>query len=373
MVSSPATLRDTEHGLRPATSKLRLFVWSVTVFVLALAVTAWLLGEYHGLRESERQEAAKRATERTLHALRGQLETCATLLRSVQALFIVAERMDAAQFRQMYEVLRPRQEFAGLQAVVFSRRSAPADGPLAYVTDLVEPLAGNERVFGLDVVSQPDNLVAVERSRDTDQPVMSRSFRLIQRTGLDEPLDGVVMRIPAFSGGAVPRSVAERRAREVGSIGVSFRVSELIHAGLAQTFDPLYQVRVTDVTDGANVLLYDSQHYGRTGLGDPTQPLSSGRLVYGGRVWEVSQQPVPGAAADALPLLFGGLVGFLLSLLMALLVWTLVSRREHALRQAETLSRRFRESEARFRALNEMLPVAVVLSHAPDGRLEYVN
>jgi diguanylate cyclase (GGDEF)-like protein len=350
---------------------LRLFAWSLSVLLLTLAMTAWLIGEHQALRDSERQEALNRASERTLHSLRSQLEACGLLLRSVQALFFAADTVDPESFQRIYDVLRPRENFAGLQAVAFARRSAPGE-PLSYLTELVAPVLGNERLIGLDVVDQPGNLLAVELARDTDQPVLSRSFRLVQRSGFDEPIDGVVMRVPAFSGSAVPRGLAERRAREVGSIAISFRVSELIHAGLRQTFDPLYQVRVTDVTNGLSVPLYDSHQHGRTGAADAAQEAVSGRLVYGGRVWEVTLSPIATTAGTDFASLLGWLGGSGAGLLLALLVWSLVSRREHALGLAESLSRRYRESEARFRALNEVLPVAVVLSRA-DGHIDYVN
>jgi diguanylate cyclase (GGDEF)-like protein/PAS domain S-box-containing protein len=341
------------------------------VFLLSLLVTGWLLGEYRQLRAGEQQEAVNRASERTLHALRSQLEGCGQLLRSIQALFLGTGTVEPEGFQRIYAVLRPRESFAGLQAVAFARRSAVGE-PLSYVTELVAPAVGNERLFGLDVVSQPGNLEAVELARDIDQPVMSRSFRLIQRSGFDEPIDGIVIRVPVFSAGEVPRGLAERRAREVGSVAMSFRVSELIHAGLRQTFDPLYQVQVVDVTDGGADLLYDSHAHGRTAGGDPAADAVTGRLVYGGRIWEVVLWPVAATAGSDLPLLLGWLAGPSLGLLLALLVWSLVSRRDHALALADSLSRRFRESEARFRALNEVLPVAVVLARA-DGRLDYVN
>jgi diguanylate cyclase (GGDEF)-like protein/PAS domain S-box-containing protein len=67
---------------------------------------------------------------------------------------------------------------------------------------------------------------------------------------------------------------------------------------------------------------------------------------------------------------FGG--GVLASLLLAGLVWTTLRTRTHALSQAAQMSARFRESEARFRSLNELLPALVLLAQG-DGRVVYAN
>ena len=128
----------------------------------------------------------------------------------------------------MYANLRPREQFPSLQALAYAERRGDPRGGLRYPTTLVAPLAGNEALGGLDVATQPVNLRAAILARDTDQPVMSMPFRLIQPDGRTGTIDGVTIRLPVFAPGAPPRDVAERRAREAGTIAVSFRVRRLI-------------------------------------------------------------------------------------------------------------------------------------------------
>ena len=65
--------------------------------------------------------------------------------------------------------------------------------------------------------------------------------------------------------------------------------------------------------------------------------------------------------------------GLLASLLLALLVYSIVSTRQRALELGWQMSRRFRESEERFRALNELLPALVLLAEVDGGQITYAN
>src|SRR5690606_30464824 len=117
-----------------------------------------------------------------------------------------------------------------------------------YITRLVAPAQGNTAVPGLDVVAQPDNLAGLLRSRDDDRTALSAPFRLLQQAD-DEPADdGITLRLPVYSSGKSPQTVAERRARVRGSIALSFRASGLIGSAVpAETLQALH-VQVSDVT-----------------------------------------------------------------------------------------------------------------------------
>ena len=52
-------MADLNAALERSTRPLRLFAWSLAVFLLTLAVTAAVLREYRSLLEHERDEAAQ--------------------------------------------------------------------------------------------------------------------------------------------------------------------------------------------------------------------------------------------------------------------------------------------------------------------------
>ena len=356
------------------------WLWSLGALVVGLLLSllaGWthheaLLKSEHGLLE--------RRAERSFDALEMQLKSCALLVRSVQALFLASDEVNAREFESIYSTLRPRELFPSLQAMAYSTRletqpSAREPAPrVRFITTLVAPTAGNERLLGLDVASQPANLRGLEASRDSDLPAMSAAFRLVQRQGLPGSSDGIVIRLPAYSPGASPITVAERRARFIGSIAVSFQVSRLLASALPAETRETMDIRINDVSGGGQRPLFSAVSTDRTPIGAP-ENLSyqfSRDLRYGGRVWRVELVGRPGTNDLVwLPTLtLAG--GVLASLLLALLVWSVARTRARALVLARTMSTQYRESEARFRALNELLPTLVLLAR-PDGRLVYAN
>jgi diguanylate cyclase (GGDEF)-like protein/PAS domain S-box-containing protein len=350
------------------------WLWSAVALLLGLGLSvlaAWL---HHGaLARSERTVMERRA-ERSFDAVQSRLESCGLLVRSVQALFLSSDRVTEAEFDSIYSNLRPRELFPSLQAIALAQRVV--DGPRErFPTVLVAPRRGNERLIGLDIVSQPANLRGLMASRDSDQPAMSGAFTLIQRAG--EPgnnRDGITIRLPAFSAGPLPRDLAERRARFIGSIAASFQVRSLIDLALPRETRESMDVRVVDVSDGARWPLFYAPRNLPAPIGTPEglEYRFSRDLKYGGRTWRMELSGRPGGANVVwLPALtLAG--GVLASILLASLAWSTASTRARALVLAGRMSSQFRESEARFRALNELLPTLVLLAR-PDGSLVYAN
>lgn len=347
------------------------WLWSLGALVLGVALSG--LGAYfhHQALARADQVRLERLAERSFDAVDGKLLTCGLLVRSVQALFLSSDDVTPAEFEAMYANLRPREQFPSLQAIAFAARSTEEPtGAEHYVTTLVAPLPGNRSLLGLDITTQPANLSAARFSRDADKPVMSAAFQLIQRAGMPGPNDGITIRLPVFTSGAQPTSVAERRAREMGSLAASFRVAGLIEDALPAETLERFDVRVLDITDGGDRVLY--------GSGDPTMtarntPLFSRDIRYGGRTWRVQAQarPVAGDAFSMPWLTFA--IGVLASVLLATLAWSIAGTRARALALARDMSAQYRQSEERFRVLNELLPALVMLAREDDGRLVYAN
>ena len=355
-------------------------LWGVAALLIGLSLSvlaAWL--HHAALAESERNEFEQRA-ERSFDAVELQLKSCGLLVRSVQALFLASEEVTAREFDSIYHNLRPRDLFPSLQAIAYAERlvtEANPESPVPherFITTLVAPTLGNERVIGLDIASQPANLLGLLGSRDSDQPSMSGAFTLVQRKGLPGPSDGIVIRLPAYSPGSPPTNLQERRARFIGSVAISFQVSSFIDRALPSETRETMDVRVVDVTDGQRRELFASLMTAPAALGSPRQQVYrfARDLRFGGRVWRMELVGYPGGSrAIWLPALtLAG--GILASLLLASLAWSIANTRARALVLARKMSAQYRDSEARFRTLNELLPTLVLLAQ-PDGRLVYVN
>jgi len=262
--------------------------WSVLVFVLgALASLAWAWSDAERLRDERMADLSGHA-DSSVAAMQEQLQASETMIRSVQAVFMLLPEVSPQAFDRLYERLQPRTRFPSLQAVTWSPRP---QAPAAHlVTTQVVPLAGNERVVGLDLSTQPANLVAVEQSRDQDRVLLSGPFRLRQASSQDARVDGITMRVPVYSAGPLPRTIAARRERFTGSVAVSFRVSGLIDDALQGDARQTLHIRIHDITGvsleagpEAGALLFDS-HPGR----QPDESAVTRRdLHYGGRVWRM--------------------------------------------------------------------------------------
>ncbi|MGH8078108.1 MAG: bifunctional diguanylate cyclase/phosphodiesterase, partial [Lysobacter sp.] len=179
-------------------------------------------------------------------------------------------------------------------------------------------------------------------------------------------------RLPIFTPGTPPTTVAERRARMRGSLAVSFQISRLIESALPEDVRRTLHIEVSDVTTGSPTLLFDSKPMSHASQPRPTHVFDR-RLQYGGRVWRMVIHPVEHSSAGVQwsdSMLWPGLLA---SLLMALLVWSVATTRRRALDLGWHMSRQYRESEERFRALNDRLPALVLLADGRDGRITYAN
>ena len=343
--------------------------WSVLALLagLALAFAAHLQQQQR--HRTEQSLVRGEMAGKTYAALLSRLQAAESLLRAVQTLFLSSDEVTETEFTSFYDNMRPRAQFPGLLALAYAHRESGPRGE-HFITRWVQPRKGNEAVVDLDVAAQPNNLAGLLASRDSGEVALSAPFRPVQQGGAGTP-DGFTMRLPVFSPGEPPRTLAERRERTRGSIAVSFRISKLL--GNVVSADVARQLRLTlrDVTDPAHPMaMYDSAPaVAEAGDGFRFEQ----QLAYGGRVLEVVMRSRPTRptgfdwSQSALP------VGVLASVLLAMLVYSIVGTRQRALELGWRMSRRFRESEERFRALNELLPALVVLADADGGRITYAN
>ncbi|HVR82140.1 MAG TPA: EAL domain-containing protein [Luteimonas sp.] len=360
---------DGEPDGEPAEQSVLLglpaWVWALLGLLMGFATTGFVvLLERHNLRDEASLQFSQIARRSELQVER-QLETSGLLLRAMQTAFFV-DNLGQQRFLSIHDNLRPEQRVPSLVATGFARRLRAADGSLHYRYEWVAPIAGNAILIGFDIASQPVNLRALERARDTDLPVMSAPFRLLQPAADPRDADGVVMRLPVYVAGPVPVTVAERRRRELGALATSMRLRPLLLAALPEDALQRFHVRVYDVTVGKR-LLFDSGTRAIAGARS-----YGGEITFGERRWQLQLQPRD-QGYDASALWLFGLGGLLASLLLASLLWSVAATRLRAVSLGRQMSLRYRESEQRFRTLNDLLPALVLMAHADDGRIVYAN
>ncbi|MGN6235267.1 MAG: bifunctional diguanylate cyclase/phosphodiesterase [Dyella sp.] len=341
--------------------------WVLLTLVLGVGLTLLLHHQQRARQLAADHAAMHELADKSYAALQARLSSSELLMRAVQTLFIASDQVTDDDFAHFYENLRPRELFPSLVALAYAARETGPDGE-RYITRRVQPLAGNERLLGLDISQQGRNMAALVAARESDTFSLSGPFALVQVGADGRRIPGVTLRLPIYSEGAPPANAQQRSARLVGSIAASFNVSEWI--GSAFTADALkrLQIEVSDVTAAPQPLFDSDPGAAIADAGDFLRDLH-----YGGRVWRVSMlyRPHPerafGWSQSLLP------SGLLITLLLATLVWSVAGTQRRAVELGWRMSRRYRESEERFRALNELLPALVVLADADNGRVTYAN
>lgn len=346
----------------------RALLASVVALLVGLGLSGLLAREHARLLETQQDDNLVWVTERASSSLQAQLESASLLVRAAQALFNASDDVSDAEFGRMYEDLQPRRLFPALRSLAYARleRSEDPGEPDRYPTVLFAPLLGNEAVAGLDIRTQPANLAALERARDTDEASMSAVFDMVQLGADGRPLKGFILRVPHYSPGPRPLTLQERRERFIGSPAASFTLDELLARALPELNDSV-RVRVFDITDGGRQQLFGP-------VPDATESRAQQRVHdFAGRLWSVELALDP-ALAQSLRLipLMSFAFGVVASLLLAALFWKSARTRDTALGLAQEMSQRYRDSELRFRALNDMLPAAVLLARS-DQRVVYLN
>ena len=347
-------------------SRMTAWLWSLVALLLGLVCSVLVAQWQHDKLVDERRQQLANVAARSAERLNNELAAAGQMIRALQAAFLSAERVTAEEFATLYRILDQDHHVPALRMLEFARRSRGGDGE-RFLTTMVAPSAGNQALLGVDVASRPNDLLALQRSADSDLPVLSAPFEL------DDPTYGewmaVSFRLPIFTRGAPPTTQDERRRRLAGSVAAIFDVSALLRVGLPADVLAHFNLEVRDTESGTQLFqnIAPGQWLGQGWL-DLTHDVR-----FGQRTWRLrmSARPTP-LSWTSTPMMTLG-IGLLASVMMALAVWALIGMRRRAQRLASKLASQYRASETRFRALNDLLPVAVALIRADDGRLDYVN
>ena len=161
-------------------------------------------------REEFRKGVASRSLAQEFPGMRG-LGYIEHVTRKNVAAFVAATRADGAPQFSVHQLLDKEREDL-------------------FVIKYIEPEAGNERAFGLDVASETFRRRALEQSVDEGKPVMSRIIMLVQDSG---KTPGTLIYLPIYAEGAKKATVQDRRGSLVGLLYAPIVFNELLEGTTA--------------------------------------------------------------------------------------------------------------------------------------------
>jgi len=201
---------------------------------------------------------------------------------------------------------------------------------------LIEPLdAANTKVLGLDVLTLPTALKALEQARDANNVRISKRMTLGQDAGKKNQ-HSFVMYLPIYKKNTVLNSLEARRNAIIGWVDVPFRMNDLMN-GFKGEIDSDVSINIFQGSEATEQsFLYQSAQEPNDTNYSTQRVLTkavSRVLDVGGTKWTLLFQTTPAFEARILP--YGkptlvALLGSTLTILSAFLAWFLLSSRQRA-------------------------------------------
>jgi diguanylate cyclase (GGDEF)-like protein/PAS domain S-box-containing protein len=248
----------------------------------------------------------------------------------------------------------------------------PERRPEYWVIEYIEPMAGNEAAFGLDLATRGNAALAATRSRDTGEPVMTGRYRLAQEKGASY---GLVVYLPVY-GAQRPRTIEERRDFLLGFVNVVLRVDDLFAGLVSEPALAGLRLAIHDRGEAGvppRASSDDTAFYRTAGAERPREPLSwtewiprqSQDIVVAGRQWGLQFEGEPVTTAWMRPLALVVLLsGLVMSLLLYGILRAIAHARSEALGLAQKATRDLRTQLSFTQQLIEAIPNPVFFKDA---------
>ncbi len=347
--------------------------------------------------EGEAQLRFERQASDAQHVIEARIKSYADVLRGLGALFSTSSSLSRAEFRRYVTALDLPHRYPGFQGLNYAeyvpheskarfearvRRDTSLDSrgypnfaikpagdrPEYFVLNYLEPMAGNDYAFGLDISSNPavakpqDVAKALAAARDSGK--LASSGRLINVEGTKHFVL-LAMRLPVYRPNMPLETVEQRRAAYIGSVGAGFRVRELIKGALDQSTFQYLQFKLYDAGSAQDRspsaairedrLLFDSKNLAEASptASDAEDPdvlfTNTLTMEVGGRIWEVRFRANRAMVIDRTDAMLPWLTlaaALVCSFLLFIALRSLASSRRRAVELAGIITKDLRQSEA---------------------------
>ena len=340
------------------------------------------------------------------HVIEARVRSYADILHGLAALFTSQSSVSRVQFHRFVESLDLQHRYPGFDVVNYAmyvpaedrerfeeavRRDTsleprgyprfaikpPGERPEYYVLLYVEPMAGFEFAFGLDIGANPDVLdpqaVAAAHRSSRDSGKLTASGLPIRIRAANEYI-GLAMRLPVYRSGMPVDTVGQRRAAYLGSVGAGFNVANLMRGVLDAETARYLRFRLYDVgfagdhqsssSTSKERLLFDSTRLietssAQSGADDPDSVFTHLLpMEIGGRIWEVRFSARKDAIIERVDALLPWIMlagGLLSSVLLFGMFYALASSRSRAVEIANEITKDLRDSTEQLQAMSRRL------------------
>lgn len=291
-------------------------------------------------------------------------------------------KVDKAAWQAYTTALNINENYPGIQGLGFSKRILPSElakhiadirkqghpdytvrppGERAEYTAIIylEPFdQRNQRAFGFDMFSEPTRRAAMEWARDSGKTTVSGKVKLVQEEGKN-PQAGFLMYLPVYRD-SQPQNAAQRRASLLGYVYSPFRMNDLMQGLLGKSTPDIALHIFDDAGMSANNLMYNShpEYSIENPLYKDTQ-----EIEINGRIWTLHFTSLPlfeSTVNRSTPAVVAA-SGLSLSLLIALLFWSVLNTRARAQTMASSMTANLMEQKERLRSVIDTALDAIIV------------
>jgi PAS domain S-box-containing protein len=382
--------------------RARPLLWPLLVGLLSLAVTAWLWQHERQTAQRDMRSNFDFGLRQTATRIEERLVGYEQMLRGARGLFEASDRVSPDGFAQYVAALTSGAGFAGLRTIAYapllsgeavsafesSQRAAGSAGfvvqppstrdvvvPVAYAAPAADVLVG---ALGDDLWSDPVRRAAMLQARDSGHAAITPQLRP-DPAHVGRAESGVLLVMPLFAKGQPHDSVAARRIQGSGWVVASFRVEDLM-ASLYGENAPGLDIRLYDgveVNEARRLYPVEGGPAPAAAIAGSARPPrfeAQEYIAIAGHTWTLSVRSGPvfeqRYGNDSAQIIASA--GGVLSGVLALLTWLLVTGRDRANSAARQMTRQLRDSAERYRRMVDTADEGIWLVDS-NGLTTFVN
>ena len=363
-----------DRSPEPVTPARSAWTLPILVFLVGAALALGFTRHVYRQAATERETAIVADAALMTSEIRERLRAHAQFLRGVRAFVSVLGTVSRDDWRAFAQLLLVEKNISGIQAYGFapavsrSEQSAftermrrqsgmaefaihplpPESRPLALpIVYLAPETSFNLPATGYNLFSEQRRIEAIELARDRNEIVLSGRIELVTETQDKIRQPGLLMVLPVYRVGTPIDSVEARRAAFAGVVFAAYRMQDLMQSLNFATSNKL------------GLRIFDDEAFNRGGSGraltflyaegsdDRHEVVEERELEFGLRNWHLRFTSLDEGSSRQ-EILFMGLGGTLVSLLLALISRAQVTHRQRAEALAREMTQDLRVSEERF-------------------------